>query len=129
MKRYVATLLIALVGVPWSAIPVAQGASCSMPQSSEVPACSYCAPTAPVASAVPSLEASCCRFLPTPESIPAQAGSIDVSSKLLQSPEFAAALPAIDGSSLPAAPAACAHDACGASPPHAPPTRTTHLLL
>jgi len=131
VKRIVAILLIALVGVPWTEFLAAKGEACSMPRTiaASAEACSYCAPAASAESAIPTLEAGCCRFLPTPESVSAQAGSIGVAPKPLQSPDFAAAISAIDGVSIPAAPAARDHDACRASPPHASSTRTTHLLL
>ncbi len=131
VKRFVVILLIALVGVPWTAFLAPKGDACSMPRTiaASAMACSYCAPAASVASAIPTLEAGCCRFPPTPESVSAQAGSIGVAPKPLQSPDLAAATIAIDGVSIPAAPAARDSEACRASPPHAPSTRTTHLLL
>lgn len=129
MKRFVAFLLIVVVGIPWTAFSAARGEACPVPLTPAAPACSYCAPVVSAVSAGPSLEASCCRFLPTSESIPAQAGSIGVTPRPLQSPDLAAMIPTIDGKSISAVPAARARDARGASPPHASPTRTTHLLL
>lgn len=131
MKRFVAFLLIALVGVPWTAVPAAKGAVCAMPRESATApaACSYCSPARSATSSIPTLESGCCRFAPKAESVAAQAGSLGSSPKPSQSPDLAAAIPAHDGTGTPAASAARSNVARGASPPHAPPTRTTHLLL
>lgn len=129
MKKFVALLLVALIGVPSAAIPAARGADCAMPQATAAPACSYCAPAAPTASAGPSLEASCCRFLPTPETIPAQAGGLGATPRPVQSPDLAAMIPAIESPATLAASGASAWTVHGVSPPQSLPTRTTHLLL
>lgn len=131
VKRFVAILLIALVGVPWTAFLAAKGDACSMPRTITASAtpCPHCAPAASAASSIPTLEAGCCRFLPTTDNVSAQASSIGVSPKPLQSPDVSDANSAIDGVSIPAAPPARDSEACRASPPHAPSTRTTHLLL
>jgi hypothetical protein len=143
VKRFVVALLIALVAVPWSAVPAAKGSGCPMSKAAMTamrsaavaPArtsCAYCVPasTASAPSAnVPSLGVGCCRFLPKAESLPAQAGSLGVPPKPLQSPDGAAALASPELSAIPAASVSRSCDRIGASPPHAPPTRTTHLLL
>lgn len=129
MKKFVALLLVALIGIPSAAVPASGGADCAMPQTTAAPACSYCAPAAPTASAGPTLEASCCRFLPTPESIPAQAGSLGATARPVQSPDLAAMIPAIESPATLAALGDGAWTARGASPPRSRPTRTTHLLL
>jgi len=129
VKKFVALLLVALIGIPSAAVPVAKGADCAMPEVTAAPACTYCAPATPAATPGPTLEASCCRFLPTPERIPAQAGSLGATPKPIQSPDLAAVFPAIDGLPMPAASGDRARTAQGASPPQTLPTRTTHLLL
>ena len=131
MKRFVTFLLIALVGVPWTAIPAAKGAVCAMPRETAAApaACAYCSPVQSAKTSIPTLESGCCRFAPKAESIAAQAGSLGSPPKPSQSPDLAAAIPAHDCITTPAAPASRSYIARGASPPHAPPTRTTHLLL
>lgn len=129
VKRFVAVLLIALVGLPGTVIAATGGQSCSMPQGGKAPACAYCAPAKADASVVPTLKTNCCRFLPRPESVPAQAGSIGATPKPLHAPDFASTIPMSDVPSISAAFAAREYQACGASPPQSPPTRTTHLLL
>jgi hypothetical protein len=129
LKRLVAVLLIALVGLPGGAMVTAKSQACSMPQAAKVPACAYCAPTVAGASVVPTLKASCCRFLPKPESALAQAGSIGATPKPLQSPDFASTIPTFAVPSILGDSVTRACQAPGASPPQAAPTRTTHLLL
>ena len=131
VKRFVTFLLIALVGVPWTAIPAAKGAVCAMPRETAAApaACAYCSPVQSAKTSIPTLESGCCRFAPKAECIAAQAGSLGSPPKPSQSPDLAAAIPAHDCITTPAAPASRSYIARGASPPHAPPTRTTHLLL
>ena len=132
MKRFVTFLLIALVGVPWTAIPAAKGAACAMPRAAAPAACSYCSPATSATTPnpkIPTLESGCCRYSPAAERIAPQAGSVGSSPKPSQSPDLAVAIPAHDCAGTPAASAARPDVALGASHPHAPPTRTTHLLL
>lgn len=129
MKKFVALLLVALIGIPSAAVPAAKGAGCAMPQATAAPACSYCAPAAPPPSAGPTLEASCCRFLPIPESTPAQAGGLGATPRPVQPPDLAAMIPAIESPATLAASGASAWTLRGVSPPQSLPTRTTHLLL
>ena len=127
MKRFVVALLIALVGMPWSAIPAAKATACAMPRAAS--ACSYCSPAPNAPSSVPTLESGCCRFSPGAERVAAQAGSLGSTPKPSQSPDAAASVFAHVGLGAPAVPVSSSTFARGAAPPHAPPTRTTHLLL
>ena len=125
MKKFLALLLVVLIGIPSVVTPEAKGAVCPMPQNSAEPSCSYCAPAT---SSAPTFETSCCRFLPTPESLAAQASSLAATPKPTQSPDVAAVIPAFDGLSFAARPGLRAGATRGVSPPQIP-TRTTHLLL
>ena len=127
MKRFVVFLLIALVGVPWTAVPAAKGSACAMPRATS--ACSYCTPAPNARTSVPTLESGCCRFGPNAERVAAQAGSLGSSPKPNQSPDLAAPMPSGEEAVPPVAPASALKFARGAAPPHSPPTRTTHLLL
>ncbi|HET9951792.1 MAG TPA: hypothetical protein VFS09_08370 [Candidatus Eisenbacteria bacterium] len=131
VNRFVTFLLIALVGVPWTAVPAAKAAACAMPRETAAapPACSYCSPDRVASTSIPSLESGCCRFAPKAERNAAEAGSLGSTPKPSQSPDLAAAIPAHEGLEATVVPAARSNAARGASPPHAPPTRTTHLLL
>jgi hypothetical protein len=127
VKRFVVALLIALVGVPWTAIPAAKASACAMPRATS--ACSYCSPAPNSSASVPTLESGCCRFSPNAERVTAQAGSLGSTPKPSQSPDVAASMFAHEGVAALAAQAAASTSARVAAPPHSPPTRTTHLLL
>ena len=146
MKRFAVALLILLVGVPWSAVPAMSGPGCAMSKAAMAAmgtaatataksVCGYCAARPAVSAAsiaspdVPRLGAGCCRFRAKAEGVVAQAGSLGASPKPLQSPDHAAALAPTALSTLPTRAITRSGDRAGVSPPHAPPTRTTHLLL
>jgi hypothetical protein len=125
-KRFLVALLVVLVGVPWSALPASAGRGCSMPKA---PSCGSCEPvTAAGSNAEATLRAGCCRYLPHAERVLAQAGSLGTTAKPTHSPDVAAvATPQF--LVTPGLDAPRSRDAGGSPPPHAPPTRTTHLQL
>ena len=129
VKRFVASMLVVLMGLPWAAIPAARATACAMPSAKAVESCAYCAPSAASAGAGARLEAGCCRFLPNQESIPAQAGSVGSSPKPRQTPEAATPVLASAALSNPLAALAQEVPPLPDSPPLVSPTRTTHLLL
>ena len=129
MKRIVAILLAVLVGLPSTAFPAAMGGACPMPQATRAESCSSCAPAVPPPQTVPMLSTDCCRFLPTPENVSQQAGSIETTPRPLRLLDIAASLPMIDGVSISTSLAVGAQPPRDLSPPHASPARTTHLLL
>ena len=129
VKRFVALLLVVLVGLPSLAFAPSKPAACAMPGEKAAASCDYCVPAAPLADAGARFEAGCCRFLPNQESTQAQAGSVGATPKPHHAPDAAAMIPGI---SVPGAPLGLALRAPGTladSPPLASPTRTTHLLL
>ncbi len=125
MKRFAAILLAVLVGLPWAVFPAAKGDACPMPRAPTAESCSYCTHTAPFPTSGPTLNADCCRFLPKPEAVSEQAATL----KPHHLPDLAASLAIIDGASTPTASPARVRLSREVSPPHALPTRTTHLRL
>lgn len=125
-KRFLVALLVILVGVPWSALPASADRGCSMPKA---PSCGSCAPAAAGASnAGATLKAGCCRYLPHAERVLAQAGSLGTAARPTHSPD-AASVATPQFLVTPSLDAPRSRDVDGSPPPHAPPTRTTHLQL
>lgn len=131
MARFVTLLLVLLLGMSGTLSPAPKSGACPMPGPRAGGECAYCAPTtlgAPMPGAA-KLEAGCCRFQSGQESNALQAASLGSHPKPLQSPDWIAALPGVSAAVLAAARALPAGTPSGQPPPHASPTRTTHLLL
>jgi hypothetical protein len=129
LKRIVVILLAGLLGLPSTVFPAAKGEVCAMPRETTAEACSYCASPVPLPATAPILNADCCRFLPKPEGVPEQAGSIVTTPRPLRLLDIAVSLPMIDGVSIPASLAVRAQLRGDNSPPYSPPSLTTRLLL
>jgi hypothetical protein len=127
MKRMLATMLMALVALPWAVMPATAGSACAMP-GVRVSSCSYCAATAPSASEPFTLRSGCCRFLPATSLTPAPATGVSLTPKPHHAPDAIATTPGPTAPPCLAAPR-LARDAARSGPAHAPPTETTHLLI
>jgi hypothetical protein len=130
MTRWIAVTLVILLGGSGSFAPAPKPGACPMP-GQRADGCVYCAPAVPDASGrdAAKLEAGCCRFRAGDESNAPQAASLGAHPKPLHSPDLVAALPGITAAGGSALRAVSIRAASGPPPSHAPPTRTTHLLL
>ena len=129
MKRFVVSILIVLVSLPWAAFPAARATACPMPGAKAIESCAYCAPSGAPTTAAARLQAGCCRFLPNQDSTPAQGSSLGSTPKPIQSPQVAANIPGMPAVGSPLVLSARALGKFAHAPPLASPTRVTHLLL